>query len=122
MQLEYKYYFEKINLLLKNEEIYSVFNEYINSKENPTHENKNQILKMLSNSNNLFSQNYTKNVLNKFDDIQNTRKNIINQDLEIQQEKFKQRLKQKYTKTEKIIQKEIKNSKVCFFLNFFLKR
>jgi len=119
MNTEHKYYLEKINNLFKDEEVNNLLISYINSdekindemkSESEKDENRKNILKFISyNRNTIFSKNYTQNILNKLDNIETCKENIMNKDLESQQESFKERLKIKTNKTKfpKIKENEI---------------
>lgn len=114
MMTEYKYYFDKINALLKEDEISEILFKYLSNDEkyfknnpnsssnctndviNPGEDHKQNILKLISrNENSSFSKNYLKKILNKFDNIESQKDNIMNKDIENQQENFKKRLEMK---------------------------
>jgi len=108
MITEYKYYLEKINRLLTDEEINNLIISYINTGNNieddyksdfEKNENKKNILKFISNNTNtVFSKNYIQNKLNNLNDIELRQELIMNRDLQCQRNSFKEKLKIKSNK------------------------
>ena len=108
--MEYKYYLEKINKILEDEENHSLLSSYLNSKDikedcqenNFKNEIKKNILMLLStNYNTSFTKKYTQNIIDNVENLEAQKQKILLKDLESQDENFKERLKIKNQKLPK---------------------
>ena len=96
MIVENKYYTEKINSMLEDKEIFEILQVYLNriDEEDNLNENKKRILKFVSDK--YFSKNFANNKINKFDEEQNLKENIILKDLKDQEESLQRKTSNKF--------------------------